>query len=275
MAKGNAMVKELLTIDEDDPRVAEPAASVAVVPQQPASLTPATVPPADAVTGMFERLAKDPNVDVVKLERLIEMQERILAYNAKAEYYTAFAAMQGELPTVEERGSTNNGNYALHEDIVEAVRPVLQKHGFILTHRTQFPDASTVRVIGILAHRGGHAEETEFLSEADTSGNKNAIQALGSAQSYGQRYTARALLNIASRKSDDDGVATGPKPKPEKPAPEGYDAWLAVIDGIASNGDAVFEKAWADSKPEHRKYLIDTAPKLLAGMRTKARKAGK
>lgn len=232
-------------------------------------------PAAVDVALMFERLARDPNVDVVKLERLIEMQERILAYNAKAEYYTAFAAMQGDLPTVEEKGSTNNGMYALHEDIVEAVRPVLQKHGFMLTHRTHFPDATTVRVVGILAHKGGHAEETEFLSKADTSGNKNAIQALGSAQSYGQRYTSRALLNIASRVADDDGIATSPKPKPEKPAPDGYDAWLAVLDGVAGNGDAAFEKAWADSKADHRKFLIDTAPKLLAGMRNKARKAGK
>jgi hypothetical protein len=261
--------KELFT------RVDERDTAVAVLPQPSESLAPATVSPADNVAGMFERLAKDPAVDVEKFERLMAMQERILAYNAKAEYYTAFAEMQGELPTVEERGETNNGRYALHEDIVEAVRPVLQKHGFMLTHRTHFPDATTVRVVGILAHRGGHSEETEFLSKADTSGNKNAIQALGSAQSYGQRYTARALLNIASRKSDDDGNAAGPKPKPERPAPEGYDAWLAVVDGVAATGDAAFEKAWADSKPEFRKYLIDTAPKLLAAMRTKARKAGK
>lgn len=231
--------------------------------------------PADNVALMFERLAKDPAVDVVKLERLIEMQERILRHNARSEYYAAFAEMQGKLPTVEERGESNNGKYALHEDIVEAVRPVLKEFGFILTHRTNFPDAGTVRVVGILAHKGGHFEETEFLSKADTSGNKNAIQALGSAQAYGQRYTSRALLNLASRASDDDGHATGPKPKPEKPAPAGYDKWLDDMQAVADEGDAAFEKAWGASTAEHRKYLAETAPKLLAGMRTKARKAGK
>jgi hypothetical protein len=253
------MVKELLTIDED----------------APVSLAPASVPPADNVALMFERLAKDPAVDVEKFERLMAMQERILAHNARSEYYAAFAEMQGKLPTVEERGESNNGKYALHEDIVEAVRPVLKEFGFILTHRTNFPDATTVRVVGILAHRGGHHEETEFLSKADTSGNKNAIQALGSAQAYGQRYTSRALLNLASRASDDDGHATGPKPKPEKPAPDGYDPWLGVLQGIAEDGDSAFEKAWGDSRLEYRKHLIETAPKLLAAMRTKARKVGK
>src|SRR5678815_4876632 len=129
----NAMVKELLTIDED----------------APVSLAPAAVSPADNVALMFERLAKDPAVDVEKFERLMAMQERILAHNARSEYYAAFAEMQGKLPTVEERGESNNGKYALHEDIVEAVRPVLKEFGFILTHRTNFPDATTVRVVGI------------------------------------------------------------------------------------------------------------------------------
>jgi hypothetical protein len=266
LAKGE---KELFT------HVDEHAASSAVVPRQPESLAPATVPPADNVALMFERLAKDPAVDVEKLERLIAMQERILDRNAKAEYYADFARMQPSLPTVQERGRTNNGAYATHEDIVEAVRPILKQYGFALTFRVAFPDPTTVQVTGVLAHRAGHTEETNFIAKADASGNKNAIQALGSAQHYGQRYTSRALLNIASREDEDDGNAAGPKAKAEKPAPEGYDAWLAVIDGIAANGEAAFEKAWADSTPVHRKFLIDTAPKLLAGMRTKARKAGK
>src|SRR5678815_5916965 len=51
----NAMVKELLTIDED----------------APVSLAPAIVPSADNVALMFERLAKDPAVDVEKFERLM------------------------------------------------------------------------------------------------------------------------------------------------------------------------------------------------------------
>src|SRR5688572_10931954 len=112
--------------------------------------------PADSAALMFERLAKDPAVDVEKLERLIAMQERILAHNAKAEFYADFARMQPTLPTVQERGRTNNGAYATHEDIVEAVRPKLKEFGFALTFRTEFPDATTVKVIGVLAHRSGH-----------------------------------------------------------------------------------------------------------------------
>lgn len=225
-------------------RVDQPVVPVALVPQHATETTPATVSPAEEQASMFERLVRDPTVDVDKLERLIAMQERIQARNARSEYYADFARMQGDLPTVIERGQTNNGRYATHEDIVEAVRPVLQRHGFMLSFRTKFDD-KLVKVTGVLAHRSGHAEETEFVSSPDVSGNKNAIQALGSAQSYGQRYTARALLNIASRQDDDDGrKAHGQK---TADAPPGFDEWWTNLTAVADNGTIAMEKMWRDS----------------------------
>jgi len=220
---------------------------------------------------MFERLVKDPTVDVEKLERLMAMHERMLAQQAKAAFYADFAQMQAKLPTVQERGRTNNGAYATHEDIVEAVRPVLREFGFILTFRTTFPDPGTVKVIGVLAHRAGHAEETEFISKADTSGNKNAIQALGSAQSYGQRYTTRALLNIASREDDDDGRKAGGKPAPE--VPKGFDEWWTDLSAAADNGTAAIELAWKHSKPEFKTYAVKERGKEWNALKAKARVA--
>ncbi|WP_185835578.1 ERF family protein [Pseudomonas aeruginosa] len=40
--------------------------------------------------------------------------------------------------------------------------------------------------------------------QADTSGNKNAVQAVASSVSYGKRYTAGALLNFTTHGEDDD-----------------------------------------------------------------------
>src|SRR6185295_6009416 len=50
----------------------------------------------------------------------------------------------------------------------------------------------------------GHERTSEFLADADTSGSKNAIQARGSAVSYGHRYTTKDLLNITTREAADD-----------------------------------------------------------------------
>ena len=62
---------------------------------------------------------------------------------------------------------------------------------------------------GVLPPREGHSEETTMPLPLDTSGSKNAVQAVGSSTSYGKRYTAAALLNLTSRGEDDDGKASG------------------------------------------------------------------
>jgi hypothetical protein len=131
---------------------------------------------------------------------------------AKQAYYAAFAAMQPHLPMVLKRGGIKdrNGNiqsrYALWEDVVDAIMPVLAEHGMALSFRIKNADGK-MTVTGILAHKDGHTEETTIELPYDTTGAKNAVQAIGSSASYGKRYTAFALLNLAAKGEDDDGQA--------------------------------------------------------------------
>ena len=62
---------------------------------------------------------------------------------------------------------------------------------------------------GVLRHAAGHKEAAELELPADSGGDKNSVQAVGSTMSYGQRYVARMLLNLTSRGEDDDGAAAG------------------------------------------------------------------
>lgn len=180
--------------------VAKIDATDAVMAAQPSETT--------AIIQMIERVALNPQVDINKMERLLEMQERIMARRAEAEFTEAFAAMQPELPIINERGGIKNtkgeiqSTYALWEDVNEAIKPVLATHGFALGFRTGQKDGKII-VTGILRHRGGHSEATTIELMHDTSGSKNAVQAVGSSTSYGKRYTAGALLNLTSRASDD------------------------------------------------------------------------
>ncbi|WP_249729608.1 ERF family protein [Chelatococcus sp. YT9] len=170
-----------------------------------------------AIIQVIERAALNPNVDIDKMQRLLDMQERILAREAKASFDAAFSQMQPELPIINENGGIKNkddkvqSTYAKWEDINEAIKPVLAQHGFSLRFRIG-QDAGKIVVTGILSHREGHSEETSIHLPIDTSGSKNAVQAVGSTTSYGQRYTAKALLNITSRAKadrDDDGASAG------------------------------------------------------------------
>jgi hypothetical protein len=169
---------------------------------------------ATALIQVIERAANNPAVDIDKMERLLQMQERIMDRNAKAAYTAALAEMQPKLPIITERGEIKNNagkvqsTYAKWEDINEAVKPVLAEHGFALTFRTG-SEAGQIKVTGVLSHRDGHSEETTLCLPADTSGSKNAVQALASSVSYGKRYTSGALLNITSRGEDDDGQKAG------------------------------------------------------------------
>ena len=188
-----------------------------ISPQAPAVAAQAADAAASAsMLAVIERVATDPNADIDKMERLLQMHERMLDRQASAEYTAALAAMQPELPSIKERGRIKNNSgqvqstYALWEDINHAIKPVLQKHGFALSFRTLTEDKQ-VRVTGVLAHKGGHSEQTEILLPADTSGAKNGVQSVGSSVSYGKRYAASALLNLTTHGEDDDGLLGGTK----------------------------------------------------------------
>ena len=163
-----------------------------------------------AIIQVIERAALNPDVDIDKMERLLQMQERVMDRQAMMAYSAAMAAMQTELPSIEERGQTNNGFYATLEDIVDTVRPIMQKHGFAVSFRIQTQERG-IQVTGVLMHKDGHREETSMLLPADMSGNKNAVQAFGSSTSYGKRYVLSALLNITTRGQDDNGNASTKK----------------------------------------------------------------
>ena len=113
------------------------------------------------------------------------------------------------------------------EDINDIVKPIMQQFGFAVSFRVETVQAG-MSVTGILMHRAGHREQTTMLLPLDSSGSKNAVQALGSSVSYGKRYVLCALLNITTRGEDDDGNAAVPQKKMVTPAQaKQLDAMLA------------------------------------------------
>lgn len=160
---------------------------------------------------VISRAAADPQTDVEKMERLMAMYERVESRRAEADYASALSEMQDALPVVGERGKAMvqgsvRYTFALWEDINTAIKPVLTKHGFALSFRTDFTDG--ISVTAVLSHRAGHSERTTIKLPADASGSKNGVQAIASSVSYGKRYTAGALLNLTSHGEDDDAYRT-------------------------------------------------------------------
>lgn len=175
---------------------------------------------------VIERATRDTSVDIDKMERLMAMYERAQERNAKLAFLDAKLAMKPKLPHIDRRGriilreKTASGKrdgeiiqdtgFARFEDIHEAVMPILHEHGFDLDYRNGLAPDGKVRVTTILSHVAGHQEETHFDLPHDTSGSKNAVQAIGSSTSYGQRYGTVSILNLRIAGADDDGAKAVP-----------------------------------------------------------------
>lgn len=226
-----------------------------------------------ATLQVIERAASNRDVDVLKLEKLLEMQERILARNAKTAFDAAMARMAPELPTIEKRGEIRvrghvQSTYPLWEDIDKAIRPLLSKHGFTLSFRTG-TESNHLTVTGVVSHTEGHSEETTIYLPHDQSGSKNAVQAVGSSITYGKRYTASALLNLIFEGDslDDDGEGADPKAT----ITEHQQAELeSLIDEVKANREAFLEWAGIKTLEAMPAAKYDQAVRLLERKRKEA-----
>lgn len=231
---------------------------------------PVPVTESATIFSIIERAARDPNVDIDKMQRLMEMHKDMQAMRAAGEYAAAFAEMQPNLPIIPENGKGhNNASYALWEDVNELIKPVLAAHGFGLSFKVR-DSASGVEVTAVCKHRAGHSEETTKTFPLDTSGNKNQIQAAGSTISYGKRYTAGALLNLTSRlEKDDDGKKGGGKAVDPTAAPAKSSASLKRKD---ENGQDAWDRLIGALRADFLDcHSLITLSKLRADYREKAR----
>ena len=172
-------------------------------------------PPAESgsLLNVIARAASDPNVDIDKLERLLEMQERVMARDAEQRFNEAMAAAQKEMPQIKRggRNETTRSTYAELDAMSEAMLPIVAKHGFALSFGTDVsPLEKHYRVTCDVSHTGGHTRRYVADVPADLTGmkgtqNKTSTHAFGSTLSYGRRYLKMLIFDVAT--TDDDGRA--------------------------------------------------------------------
>ena len=161
------------------------------------------------------------DIDPDKLEKLLAVQEKYEANQAKKAYTQAMSTFRLEAPSIKknayvEYGTTSYSHSTLGYSLV-AINPILGKHGLNPSWHHQQLDNGVIKVTCRLTHAMGHYEETSLQAMPDGSGGKNAIQAIGSTTSYLERYTLFGICGLASCDQDDDGAASGEKPVDKKP----------------------------------------------------------
>lgn len=157
-------------------------------------------------------MALTNGADIDKLEKLMAMQEKWQAQQAKRSFLEAMSNFQAEVGEIKKGQKVIFGQgkasykYANLGTIDSQIKKPLQKYG--LTKRWEMKDEGNKIIMScIISHKDGHSERTNMESGLDDSGGKNLIQSKGSAITYLQRYSLIAALGLTTADSDDDGKA--------------------------------------------------------------------
>lgn len=188
-----------------------------------------------ALMNAIAQAARDPSVDVDKMERLFAMHEKMQDRMAEQAFSDAMKAAQAQMPTVakDRHNTQTNSDYATLDAINKAITPVYTAHGFSLSYDTEdSPLDGHVRVVCHVLHRDGHSKSYRYDTPMDSAGiggkvNKTPTHARGSAITYGRRYLVLMIFNLTTGYDDDGNSASG------------YDSsdWLTAIADAASMED--------------------------------------
>ena len=170
---------------------------------------------ADSFIGMIERVATNPDADIDKMERLSAMRKEEQDRVAVCEYNKAMVKVQQQIPTIVRTGQNTqtNSTYAKMDIIINAVRPVLTKHGMHMTSTEGDAPEGMVRADMKISHIGGHSEFFHYITPVDMSGikgnvNKTETHGKASGYSYALRYCVNAAFMLEFS-NDKDGNAAG------------------------------------------------------------------
>ncbi len=162
---------------------------------------------------VIEKVAAMPEMDMDRIERLFEMNERMIKRQAETEYNAAMARAQGAMQSVatnKQNDHTKSG-FANLEAVHTVCKPIWTHHGFSVSSTLRpSKEANHIMVACEVRHSSGFKQVFENdwpLDLAGTQGkvNKTAIQAMGSTSTYARRYTELMIFDIAIKHEDQDG----------------------------------------------------------------------
>jgi hypothetical protein len=170
-----------------------------------------------AITPMeMLHIAVQQNADLDKLSKLMDLQERWEKNEARKAFVAAMAEFKKNPPHLEKNkevdftgksGVRVNYRHTTLNHAADLIGEALSKHGLSFRWNVEQQQGGRVRVTCILQHAMGHSESVVMEAPADDSGNKNAIQQVGSTVTYLERYTLLAITGMASADQDNDGAA--------------------------------------------------------------------
>lgn len=224
-----------------------------------------------AVLSMIERVACDPSVDVSKLEKMLELQERVLNRQAEQEFYAALNACQRGMTRIatDATNPQTRSRYATYAALDRALRPIYTAQGLSISYDTEPSQRDEhINVVAHVSHPSGFTRRYSVDMPTDGKGAKGnsvmtSTHATGAAMSYGMRYLLKMIFNVAVGEDDTDGNLAG----------EDVTDWISAFDACASLDDLkkTFTEAWNSVKTQDGRRQItvakETKKRMLEGKR--------
>ncbi len=169
--------------------------------------------------------AMNSDMDLAKLDKLIEVQERFDKNQAKKEFYKAFSRFKqnpliitkdSTVDFTNKSGGKTTYDHASLGNIMSIVGPLLSAEGLALSW-IPVQNEKGICVTAVLSHTLGFSIDATLHAPPDPTGGKGSLQALGSTITYLERYTGVALLGLAMT-NDDDGQNSTEQPQYENEA---------------------------------------------------------
>jgi hypothetical protein len=166
-------------------------------------------PAGDAFLGMIAAAARDKNVDIVKMQALLEMRERLMAQQAEVAYTEAMNRLQSAVPPIyKTRKIIVKGQlrsmYSSLEDIDKILRPLMIHEGFSISYGTEDVPPAT-KLILTVKHCRGHKEVFSLVLPVDKNEYRSSVQNVASTVSFGRRILLCLAFNIVTLDEDLDG----------------------------------------------------------------------
>lgn len=191
--------QEILTMAQATPQVTEP---LHIEPQR-----------MEENQGMaMVRLAVEKGAPIETVERLVALQEKLLARQSEIEFNEALNRVQSKIMRVapDLKNNQTGSKYASYAALDKVVRPLYSEEGFSLSFsEIDCPKPEHIRIICFVS-KGAHTREYRKDMPADGKGAKGGdvmtkTHAAGAADSYAKRYLLKDIFNIAIGEADTDG----------------------------------------------------------------------
>lgn len=174
----------------------------------PQSLTPA----------QMLSIAVQQDAPVEKIEKLMDLQQRWEANEARKAFEAAMVAFSSRVPTIAKTRKGHNSKYAGLPETVEEIQDLMAECQ--LSRRWEDRDPKkpgNIRIRVVVSHVMGHSVSFELEAGPDIGAGRNDIQAVASTITYLRRITLFGALGLVAGDEVDDDGAGGKKTEPPQP----------------------------------------------------------